>query len=795
MISVAQDPNWPPVEFTNKKGEHSGISSDYLKLIEQRLGNRFEVVDNLSWQELYKRLQRWEIDMTTSVTASPERIKFWAFTKPYITIPIVIIVQKNVSYIANLNELVGKKVAVVEGYVIIEFLSRDFPGIELVKVKNVEEGFALLQREVVYCYIENMLVTGYYLTKLKAVDLKVGGTTPYENALAMAVRKDWGILAGILQKALDSISEEQRARIYSKWVPVRFEYGFNYSLFWRVLAISTLLLAGLIIWNWHLSKEINYRKKVEAELRGSEEKFRQLVKLSPVPLCIVNKSGDITFLNDRFTKVFGYTADDIPTIEVWREKAYPDEKYRLSVIENWKTALEKSNRENVDITPPEYTVICKDGLKRIVEISGIAIADNYLATFLDFTDRKQAQSALQESQIRYRMLFEESPVSLWEVDVSRIYEYFKQLNKTGITDFKEYFENHPDALTHCVDLVNVLDVNKATLRLTGAENKGDLLRNYSQIFTNESLSFLREGFIFLATGGMQLVSETVLETLNGKRIDVVLQLSVVPGNDQPPGKILVSLNDITDRKKADAERETLISELASKNSELERFTYTVSHDLKTPIITIKGFLGMLQEDLLSGDITQQSTDIKHIADAADRMKQLLDDLLRLAKIGLFTVLPEWMSLTELTKEAVDILSSTIDKRNVQIDIPSDLPEIFVDRTKFLQILINLIDNSIKFMGEQTEPRIRIRCNKINGEDVFIVSDNGIGIDSPYLERVLQTVRKNGTKKSRNRYGVDNSKKNNRFVRRQDLGRIGRPWKGYNLFLHLTREINTAALTV
>jgi signal transduction histidine kinase len=123
------------------------------------------------------------------------------------------------------------------------------------------------------------------------------------------------------------------------------------------------------------------------------------------------------------------------------------------------------------------------------------------------------------------------------------------------------------------------------------------------------------------------------------------------------------------------------------------------------------------------------------------MKQLLDDLLRLAKIGLFTILPEWISLTELTKEAIDILSSIIDKHNVQIDIPSDLPEIYVDRTKFLQILINLIDNSIKFMGEQTEPRIRIRCNKINGEDVFIVSDNGIGIDSPYLERVFKLFEK------------------------------------------------------
>ena len=101
VIRVAQDPGWPPVEFADERGEPSGMSNDYLNLIEQRLGIKFERVHNLSWQEAYARLKRWEIDMTTSVAVTPERTEFWAFTKPYMTIPIVILTNADVTYIGD----------------------------------------------------------------------------------------------------------------------------------------------------------------------------------------------------------------------------------------------------------------------------------------------------------------------------------------------------------------------------------------------------------------------------------------------------------------------------------------------------------------------------------------------------------------------------------------------------------------------------------------------------------------------------------------------------------------------
>ncbi len=180
VIRVAQDPSWAPVEFADEHGNPTGISNDYLTLVEHRLGITFQRERNLSWQEAYARLKRWEIDMTTSVTPTAERTNFWIFTRPYLEIPIVIIAPKDITYIANMHELAGKKIGAVDGYVIADWLAQDYPDIKLVRVKNVEEGLHLLQTGELFGFADNMLITGYYLTKLKLTNLKVVGTTPYK---------------------------------------------------------------------------------------------------------------------------------------------------------------------------------------------------------------------------------------------------------------------------------------------------------------------------------------------------------------------------------------------------------------------------------------------------------------------------------------------------------------------------------------------------------------------------------------------------------------------------------------
>jgi signal transduction histidine kinase len=194
--------------------------------------------------------------------------------------------------------------------------------------------------------------------------------------------------------------------------------------------------------------------------------------------------------------------------------------------------------------------------------------------------------------------------------------------------------------------------------------------------------------------------------------------------------------DITARKRAEGEQDSLIAELEARNAELERFTYTVSHDLKSPLITIKGFLGFLEQDAIKGDVERVRADVTRIANAADKMQRLLDELLELSRIGRIVNPPEAVPLTELAREAVDMLSGRLTEHGVAVDIAPDLPLVYGDRQRLNEVLENLVDNAVKFMGDQPEPLVEIGARQDGAETVIYVRDNGGGIDPRYQDKVF-----------------------------------------------------------
>jgi PAS domain S-box-containing protein len=194
--------------------------------------------------------------------------------------------------------------------------------------------------------------------------------------------------------------------------------------------------------------------------------------------------------------------------------------------------------------------------------------------------------------------------------------------------------------------------------------------------------------------------------------------------------------DITARKQIEAEREQLIVELEAKNAELERFTYTVSHDLKSPLITIKGFLGVLDQDLATGDMEQIRRDMARIGGAADKMKNLLDDLLELSRIGRICNPPVYVNLAELVNEAAELLAGRFQQRRVRLEVAADLPMMYGDRPRLLEVMQNLLDNAVKYLGESPDPVVTVGCRQDRGQTVCYVRDNGLGIEPRYHEKVF-----------------------------------------------------------
>ena len=188
-------------------------------------------------------------------------------------------------------------------------------------------------------------------------------------------------------------------------------------------------------------------------------------------------------------------------------------------------------------------------------------------------------------------------------------------------------------------------------------------------------------------------------------------------------------------------RKNLISQLEANNAELERFTYTVSHDLRNPLVTIKGFLGMLEKDLQDNRPDRIHTDFQRIANAADKMQALLSDLLELSRIGRIINPFEEIDLVKLTQEAIETLDARIRSTNVQVIIAPDLPVIFGDRIRLREVLENLIDNAAKYSEGQAQPVIEIGSKIQNGEKIIFVKDNGMGIEARYQSRIFALFEK------------------------------------------------------
>jgi len=200
--------------------------------------------------------------------------------------------------------------------------------------------------------------------------------------------------------------------------------------------------------------------------------------------------------------------------------------------------------------------------------------------------------------------------------------------------------------------------------------------------------------------------------------------------------ILGISRDITKRREAEEERKRLLNELEAKNRELERFTYTVSHDLRSPLVTIQGFANMLQNDLENNDPEKAATDLKYIAKAGTKMDTLLSDTLQLSRIGHIANPPEDVPFGAIAQGALEQTAGDIHAHSIEVSVVEDFPTVHVDQMRIEELLVNLIGNSIKYRGDQPNPKIEIGYRLDGKETVFFVKDNGVGIEKSEQEKVF-----------------------------------------------------------
>ncbi len=279
--------------------------------------------------------------------------------------------------------------------------------------------------------------------------------------------------------------------------------------------------------------------------------------------------------------------------------------------------------------------------------------------------------------------------------------------------------------------------NKAAERIFGYPAEEVLGRDLSKIMIpdhekDEVIEILNK--LLAQEGGAHSINEN--RTRDGRHI--IVEWYNTPIVDERGKAIGISslCEDVTERETIRREQQALASELERRNEELERFVYTVSHDLRAPLISIKGLIGLLQKDIDASDSEKIEADMSKINNAADTMGDTLSGLLELSRIGRVINPPENGSLTRLAEQAAESFRDEMQQRGIELDIADDMPRYWGDSLRLLEVFQNLIENAIKFMGEQSSPRIEIDA-RINGDMIeCVVEDNGIGIDPAYHDRIF-----------------------------------------------------------
>ncbi len=385
--------------------------------------------------------------------------------------------------------------------------------------------------------------------------------------------------------------------------------------------------------------------KIQEDLRASEERYKTMADTSPDSVVTTDLEANITFVSERTLDLFGYNNVDEIIGRSSLEFFIPEEHQKA--LNKLEEALEEGISRDI-----QYTLIRKDGTRFPGELSAALIKDlsgkpsGFIAITKDISKRMLIEESLKKSESRFRSLFEDSPISLWEEDLSEVKNYIDRIKNTGVKDPEKFFIENPDEIRKCASLIKVSEVNNATLDLYKIKDKEEIFRDFSKIFRKESYETPGKAIIALSGGQTSFESEAVTQTLSGDKIDAIIRWSIVPEYEDTWEKVLISVSDITalkktgkqlERYKLDLERmvkkRTKELNLALKDSENARdwtnaILKSISDglmvtDLNNKIILMNRTAEDLLDVRLSEVISQPIVEVIHNKVIRSRIKSLL----------------------------------------------------------------------------------------------------------------------------------------------------------------------------
>ncbi|MCP4130525.1 MAG: response regulator [bacterium] len=704
VIRFTGDPNWMPQESFTKEGKYIGIVSDYVKLLEQRLGIRFTIVPSKTWLQSLEMSNSKEVDVL-SETENPERKKYLNFTKSYINFPVVVILRDHAPVVANPDELPAEPVIVVEGYGYLpEFLSK-YPNLDYHYVATPREGLLKVSAGEAYAFIGAISSSGYLINEMGLDNLKIGGETPISLHLGFGVRKDMPLLVDILNKGIDSISQEELNHINQKWITTEYETTIDYSRLWKILSVIILFVLVIIYWNRKMAREVKKRKE-------SEEKYRILFEKSDDALLIID-NGKLLDCNSSFLKLMGYddkeAALDLHPSE-FSPETQPDGMSSYEKAEKMmEIAMSKGSnhfewihlRSNGEVFPVE------------VWLTAIPYKERQIihASWRDISERKQAEEVIKESEQKLSDIIDFLPDATLVIDTEgRVIAWnhsmeqltgIKATDMLGKDDYEYSIPLYGKRRPILVDLVNK--------PLEELEQIYPGIKRESGVLTGENhLPFLK------GSNNYYFFTASALYNIKG----------------EITGAIEI-LHDITERKQLEVDLIEAKKMAESATQAKGDFLANMSHEIRTPMNAILGMNHLL---LKTGLDPKQKNYTEKVQMSAQNLLGIINDILDFSKIeaGKLDMESIDFDINDVVENLSNVISIKAHEKDLEfiIAVDNDVPTFLVgDPLRLGQILLNLANNSIKFT-EEGEIVLSIKLvEKIEDRVVlkFIIQDTGVGL--------------------------------------------------------------------
>ncbi|MGK9477107.1 PAS domain-containing sensor histidine kinase [Melioribacter sp. OK-6-Me] len=606
-------------------------------------------------------------------------------------------------------------------------------GRDITEKKILEEKIKEDERQLRLFY-DNMFIGVYRTTpdgKILFVNPALLNMLKYNSFEELANRnlEDEGFEPGYDRTTFKAIMEKEGQIIgfVSKW-----KCKDNTYIWVRESAKAIYDKNGKIIYYDGTVENITKWKEAEEELEKERNLLRTLIDSIPDQIFVKDKEGRFLLNNKSHLKSLNLNnqLQAIGKKEADLSTAYDSASDNIDEITS--SGIPLLNKEEIYITAENKmgrALTSKVPLKskngKIIGVIGIR---------RDITQLKEYEQELQENEEKFRTVIEQLYDGIILVnEKGEIIEWNNAMtNFTGLKKDEVINKNYKDIATA---LLPDTEQRPPFLNITDIPLP-DIIKSYGHIYFHKPFEFS-------------------LRQSNGN--ESIFQIILTPLRTKYGNSICAIVRDITQSKKYSKTLEIYLEELEKKNEELEKFTYTVSHDLRSPVITIKSFVGLVLEDLKSGRTDKILPDLQKISNAVDSMSQMLDGLLRLSRISRLQNTISKISMNEVIGEVVNSLQGILPP-DTKININPSLPSIEGDRFKIKEVWQNLIENAIKHSKREKNLIINIDYTQDDKYVTYIIHDNGVGIPEGKLKTIFDLFEKGKPKEPGTGIGLSIVKK-------------------------------------